>query len=130
MIPSKLVLESGEVFPGFSPEWQEETYFGEVVFSTGMTGYVESLTDPSFSAQILTFTYPLIGNYGVSRSDTWESEKIQVSGVVTGSVSTTPSHWDSECSFLDWLKQQRIPLITGVDTRELTKYLRKKGDVK
>ena len=127
MAPSKLILESGEIFPGFSPDWQKESYFGEVVFSTGMTGYVESLTDPSYAGQILTFTYPLIGNYGVQNSSGWESEKIQASGVVAGSVSSFPSHWDSECSFLDWLKQQKIPLIVGVDTRELTKLLRKKG---
>ncbi|HSX10269.1 MAG TPA: glutamine-hydrolyzing carbamoyl-phosphate synthase small subunit, partial [Chlamydiales bacterium] len=127
MIPSKLILESGEVFPGLSPDWQDDAYFGEVVFSTGMTGYVESLTDPSYAGQILTFTYPLIGNYGVPNSSFWESEKIQASGVVTGWTSPISSHWDSECSFLDWLQQQRVPLITGVDTRELTKSLRKKG---
>lgn len=127
MVPSKLILESGEVFPGFSPDWQEGSYFGEVVFSTGMTGYVESLTDPSFAGQILTFTYPLIGNYGVPSSESWESEKVQAAGVVTGWVNEFPSHWDSECSLLEWLKQQRVPLITGVDTRELTKLLRKKG---
>jgi carbamoyl-phosphate synthase small subunit len=127
MIPSKLILESGEVFPGLSPEWQQSSYFGEVVFSTGMTGYVESLTDPSYAGQILTFTYPLIGNYGVPSSSTWESEKIQAAGVVTGWVNTHPSHWDSEGSFLDWLKEQRVPLITNVDTRALTKLLRKKG---
>jgi carbamoyl-phosphate synthase small subunit len=127
MIPSKLILESGEVFPGFSPDWQKDAYFGEVVFSTGMTGYVESLTDPSYAGQILTFTYPLIGNYGVPSSASWESEKIQVSGVVTGWTCPFPSHWDSELSFLRWLQEQRVPLITGVDTRELTKLLRKKG---
>lgn len=127
MIPSRLILESGETFPGFSPEWQKDSYFGEVVFNTGMTGYVESLTDPSYAGQILTFTYPLIGNYGVPSGSSWESEKIQAAGVVAGNVSHFPSHWDSECSFYEWLEQQRIPLITGVDTRELTKQLRKKG---
>ncbi len=127
MIPSKLILESGEEFPGFSPKWQHEASFGEVVFSTGMTGYVESLTDPSYSGQILTFTYPLIGNYGVPSSSYWESEKIQAAGVVTGWVNPFPSHWDSESSFLKWLEMEKIPLITGVDTRELTKLLRKKG---
>lgn len=127
MIPSKLVLDSGEVFPGFSPEWQKNSYFGEAVFNTGMTGYVESLTDPSYADQILNFTFPLIGNYGVPNSSFWESEKIHAAGVVTGWVSKHSSHWDSECSFLDWLKQQRVPIITGVDTRALTKFLRKKG---
>lgn len=127
MIPSKLVLESGEVFSGFSPAWQKGSYFGEVVFSTGMTGYVESLTDPSYAGQILTFTYPLIGNYGVPNRKTWESEKIQAAGVVTGWTCPFYSHWDSESSFLEWLEEQRIPLITGIDTRQLTKFLRKKG---
>lgn len=127
MIASKLILASGEVFCGFSPAWQKGAYFGEVVFSTGMTGYVESLTDPSFTGQILTFTYPLIGNYGVPNSSFWESDKIQASGVVTGWTSQIASHWQSECSFLDWLQKQQIPLITGIDTRAVTKRLRKQG---
>lgn len=127
MVPSKLVLESGESFPGFSPDWQTGSYFGEVVFSTGMTGYVESLTDPSYAGQILTFTYPLIGNYGVPSKKTWESGKIQAAGVVAGWINQAPSHWDSECSFSEWLQQQKIPLIWNVDTRRLTKLLRKKG---
>lgn len=127
MDPSQLILESGEVFHGFSPSWQDGVYFGEVVFSTGMTGYVESLTDPSYAGQILTFTYPLIGNYGVPDSESWESEKVQASGVVVGIASPWMSHWDANCTFLDWLKEQKVPLITGVDTRSLTKVLRKKG---
>lgn len=127
LAPSKLILSSGEVFPGFSPEWQEDPYFGEVVFTTGMTGYVESLTDPSYAGQILAFTYPLIGNYGVPSRETWESDRIQAAGVVTGHVTERPGHRDAECSFLEWLEQHRTPLITGVDTRELTKRLRASG---
>jgi carbamoyl-phosphate synthase small subunit len=127
MIPSKLVLESGETFPGFSPDWQEGSSFGEVVFSTGMTGYMESLTDPSYAGQILTFTYPLIGNYGVPNNDHWESEKVQTAGVVAAWTSPFPSHWDSECSLISLLKEQKVPLIVGVDTRQITKLLRKKG---
>jgi carbamoyl-phosphate synthase small subunit len=127
LVPSKLLLSTGETFPGFSPSWQEGAYFGEAVFATGMTGYVESLTDPSYAGQILTFTYPLIGNYGVPAKETWESERIQAAGVVTGQVSDVPSHWNSKWSFLEWLKQHQVPLITGVDTRELTKRLRKSG---
>lgn len=127
MVPSQLILESGETFSGFSPEWQQGSFFGEVVFSTGMTGYVESLTDPSYAGQILTFTYPLVGNYGVPDSSTWESGKVQAAGVVTGWVSDFPSHWDSKCSFTQWLQDHKVPLITGVDTRALTKLLRKKG---
>jgi carbamoyl-phosphate synthase small subunit len=125
-VPAKLVLSTGESFPGFAPEWQEGCYFGEAVFTTGMTGYVESLTDPSYAGQILAFTFPLIGNYGVPSRETWESDRVQAAGVVAGSVSEA-SHWDSECSFLEWLEQNRTPLITGVDTRELTKRLRKSG---
>jgi carbamoyl-phosphate synthase small subunit len=127
MIPSKLILASGELFPGYSPFQQTGSFFGEVVFSTGMTGYVESLTDPSYKGQILVFTYPLIGNYGVPPKKTWESDKIQVSGVCMANVSSFTSHWDKERSLIDWLKAENIPWITDVDTRELTKHLRKKG---
>ncbi len=127
MTPSQLVLKSGEIFPGFSPKWQTNTYFGEVVFSTGMTGYVESLTDPSYAGQIFAFTSPLIGNYGVPTSSEWESEKIQASGVVVNWASPIASHHSSHTPFLQWLQSQNIPLITGVDTRALAKTLRKKG---
>ncbi len=127
MIPSQLILESGEIFQGFSPQWQTDAFFGEVVFSTGMTGYIESLTDPSYTGQILTFTYPLIGNYGVPSQETWESHKLQAAGVVTGWTSEMDSHWTSKETFLHWLEKQKVPLITGVDTRALTKLLRKKG---
>jgi len=127
MVPSQLVLKSGEVFPGFSPEWQQGDYFGEVVFTTGMTGYVESLTDPSFAGQILVFTYPLIGNYAVPEKALWESKKIQASGVVVGAAYGGVDHWNGERSFLDWLDKEQVPLLTGVDTRALTKRLRKEG---
>ncbi|MES2272769.1 MAG: glutamine-hydrolyzing carbamoyl-phosphate synthase small subunit [Chlamydiota bacterium] len=129
MIPSRLILESGEVFPGFSPKWQTDVYFGEVVFSTGMTGYVESLTDPSYAGQILTFTYPLIGNYGVPPRDVWESGKIQAAGMVAVSISEAAFHRESESTLLAWLKNQQIPAIANVDTRALTRLLRKKGTV-
>jgi len=124
---SKLHLRSGEIFTGISPDWQEDIYFGEVVFSTGMTGYVESLTDPSYSGQILVFTYPLIGNYGVPQKAKWESEKIHAAGVVVSNTTEFPSHYENEKSFLNWLKDQKIPLITGVDTRALTLRLRDNG---
>lgn len=127
MDASRLVLESGEEFAGLSPSWQKDVYFGEAVFSTGMTGYVESLTDPSYAGQILTFTYPLIGNYGVPRNEMWESAKVQASGVVVGTASPWMGHWDAECTFLQWLEEQKVPLITGVDTRALTKVLRRQG---
>jgi carbamoyl-phosphate synthase small subunit len=127
MIPSKLILQSGEQFPGLSPQWQTGDFFGEVVFTTGMTGYVESLTDPSYAGQILVFTYPLIGNYGVPDSSFWESEKIQASGVVVGTASSSLEHWNGKQSFLDWLAAEQIPLLSNVDTRALTKVLRKNG---
>lgn len=120
-------MADGESFPGFIPAWQKKNHKGEVVFSTGMTGYVESLTDPSYAGQILTFTYPLIGNYGVAGRNTWESDRIHAAGVVTGEVCQTENHAQSEQSFLEWIRQQHIPLITGVDTRSLTKHLRLHG---
>lgn len=124
---AKLLLESGESFQGFSPSWQKEPLFGEAVFTTGMTGYVESLTDPSYAGQILVFTYPLIGNYGVPPRSLWESDRIQARGVVVGDVSLTASHWDSTCTLIQWLEEQRVPLLTGADTRAIAKTLRKKG---
>lgn len=120
-----LTLEDGQIFAGSVPEGQEEA-IGEVVFNTGMTGYVESLTDPSYTNQILVFTYPLIGNYGVEPVD-FESNKIQVSGVAVSEIAMHPSHEDSKYSLLEWLKSQKIPVITEVDTRALTKYLRSRG---
>lgn len=109
---------------------------GEVVFNTGMVGYTESLTDPSYFGQILVQTYPLIGNYGVPSYNItdkfglplhFESEKIQVRGYVVSSLSENFSHWASKMSLDEWLFKQKIPGIEGIDTRELTKKLRKKG---
>lgn len=127
MSPSYLHLENGLVFEGISPKWQQSSLDGEVVFTTGMTGYDLSLTDPSYCGQILVFTFPLIGNYGVPSSDTWESEKIWASGVVINDLCENWSHGKSERSFLQWLKEQNIPVISGVDTRALTKVLREAG---
>ena len=108
---------------------------GEVVFNTGMVGYPESLTDPSYRGQILVFTYPLIGNYGVPSeelnehgfSKNFESENIQVRGVICSQVSDDFSHFAAKKSLSDWMKEQGIPGITGVDTRALTKKLREHG---
>ncbi|MGA8165119.1 MAG: carbamoyl phosphate synthase small subunit [Waddliaceae bacterium] len=127
--PSKLVLESGETFDGRSPCWQQGSFFGEVVFNTGMTGYLEALTDPSYTKQILTFTYPLIGNYGIAPQKFWESDKAHVSGVVVNEACLLWSHHSGEYSLLEWLKEQQIPIITGVDTRALTQALREKETV-
>lgn len=124
--PSKLYLSDGKSFEGLAPQWQAEPFYGEVVFNTGMTGYVESLTDPSYSNQILVFTYPLLGNYGVQLEDV-ESEKVQVSGVVVSQLDLEGSHSQSAKSLLQWLGSQKIPIIIGVDTRALTKHLRSRG---
>lgn len=130
MQESFLVLADGTVFEGMAPGWQQNQFFGEVVFNTGMTGYVESLTDPSYLGQILIFTYPLIGNYGVTNKDTWESDKIHVAGVVVSEACLDWSHKKGSKSLLEWLEENSIPIITEVDTRALTKYLRAKGTMK
>lgn len=128
-LTAQLVLKSGEVFYGEAPAHQEQISFGEVVFNTGMVGYVESLTDPSYAGQILVFTYPLIGNYGVSAAKTWESQKIHVRGAIFSELSPFYSNQTAELSLKDWLREQNIPYMTGVDTRALTKCLREKGVV-
>jgi carbamoyl-phosphate synthase small subunit len=126
-LTAQLVLKSGEVFYGDAPVNQDNIVFGEVVFSTGMVGYVEALTDPSYAGQILVFTYPLIGNYGVSELDTWESKKIHVRGAVFSELSPFYSNHAAQYSLSQWLADQHIPYLTGVDTRALTKCLRTKG---
>ena len=128
-LTAQLILKSGEVFYGEVPAHQEHISFGEVVFNTGMVGYVESLTDPSYSGQILVFTYPLVGNYGVSEADTWESKKIHVRGVIFSELSPFYSNQSAKHSLIQWLSDQNIPYMTGVDTRALTKCLRTKGVV-
>lgn len=124
---SQLRLADGASFSGVSPAWQNQGYIGEVVFNTGMTGYVESLTDPSYAGQILVFTYPLIGNYGALSEGMWESDKIYAAGVVVSEVCVNWSHSASQDSLLTWLEQQNVPIISGVDTRALTKHLRSRG---
>jgi carbamoyl-phosphate synthase small subunit len=128
-LTAQLVLKSGEVFYGEAPVNQDRISFGEVVFNTGMVGYVESLTDPSYSGQILVFTYPLIGNYGVSEPETWESRKIHVRGAIFSELSPFYSNQSAKLSLSKWLSDQNIPYMTGVDTRALTKCLRTKGVV-
>jgi len=129
LLSASLVLESGESFPGQIPLHQTEPCYGEVVFNTGMTGYVEALTDPSYSGQILVFTYPLIGNYGVGAAAQWESSKAHVRGVVMSELTAQHSSHSAELSLTEWLSQQNIPYIVGVDTRALTIRLRKSGVV-
>lgn len=130
---AKLILEDGSVFEGKSFGF-EKSVSGEVVFNTAMTGYPESLTDPSYKGQILTVTYPLVGNYGVPDHERengilkfFESEEIQISALVISDYSFEYSHWNAERSLATWLKDNQIPGIYGIDTRELTKILREKG---
>lgn len=124
--PGYLHLSDKQTFKGNLLNWNKQTITGEVVFNTAMAGYVESLTDPSYSNQILVFTYPLIGNYGVQIKD-FESKKIQVKGVVMSQVSLHPNHAESSKSISEWLKSQNIPILYGVDTRALTLHLRSRG---
>lgn len=108
-----------------------------LVFQTGMVGYPESLTDPSYNRQILVLTYPLIGNYGVPDntmneygfSEKFESSRIWAAGLIVGEYCNTPSHWQSKKTLSDWMREENIPGITGIDTRELTKVLRERGSI-
>lgn len=127
MKPTKLTLQSGEIFYGTSPVGQKPINRGEVVFTTGMTGYVETLTDPSYADQLIVFTYPLIGNYGVTAEHSWESSKIHAAGVIVSEDAPFFSHAKSCYSLREWLRRQNIPLITGIDTRTLTLKIRKHG---
>ena len=129
----KLILENGLEIKGKSFGYPGSTS-GEVVFNTAMTGYPESLTDPSYKGQILILTYPLIGNYGVPSSDSennlltnFESEKIHVSGLIISDYSFDNSHWKSTKSLAQWLGENEIPAIYGVDTRMLTRIIRESG---
>ncbi len=123
---AKLVLEDGTIFEGYS-FGAEKSVSGEVVFNTGMVGYPESLTDPSYKGQILTLTYPLVGNYGVPSKEHFESEKIQTNALIISDYSENYHHWNARHSLQEWLKKENVPAIQGIDTRELTKKLREKG---
>ncbi|MGC9353316.1 MAG: glutamine-hydrolyzing carbamoyl-phosphate synthase small subunit [Mariniphaga sp.] len=132
---AKLILEDGTVFVGKS-FGSEKPVAGEVVFYTAMTGYPESLTDPSYTGQILVSTYPMIGNYGVPYGETeegihkfFESHKLHISGLIIADYSFEFSHWNAEKSLADWLKEYEVPGIFDVDTRALTKILREKGSM-
>uniref|UniRef100_A0A3P9IAK7 carbamoyl-phosphate synthase (ammonia) n=1 Tax=Oryzias latipes TaxID=8090 RepID=A0A3P9IAK7_ORYLA len=129
-----LILEDGTAFSGrlFGAN---VSVSGEVVFQTGMVGYPEALTDPSYRCQLLTLTYPLVGNYGVPKDEAgefglsrwFESRKIQAAALVIGELSENPSHWSSIKSLDQWLKEHGVPGLQGVDTRRLTKKIREKG---
>ena len=132
---ARLILDDGTEFCGWSFGY-EANAVGEVVFNTAMTGYPESLTDPSYAGQILVMTYPLIGNYGVPETGGeplpkfMESERIHVKGLVVADYSEKYSHWNAKESLAEWLKREKIPAITGIDTRRLTKRLRESGVMK
>ena len=129
-----LVLSDGTRFHGRSFGY-EQPVAGEVVFNTAMMGYPESLTDPSYAGQMMTLTYPLVGNYGVppftigndSIATFMESDKIYASAIIVSDYSEQYSHWNAVESLGDWLKREHVPGITGIDTRELTKVLREHG---
>lgn len=124
-IPATLYLADGTSFTGEAFGAPHNTD-GEVVFSTGMVGYPESMTDPSFEGQILVTTYPLIGNYGVP-NDPLESDRIHVRALVVQNYVDDYSHADTEKSLDEWMREEGIPGISGIDTRALTKHLREKG---
>ena len=133
---ARLILEDGTVFEGRSFGY-EGPAAGEVVFNTAMTGYPESLTDPSYEGQILVTTFPLQGNYGVpapdrgepSLSDSFESERIHCRGLVVQDYSWEASHWKSGRTLAKWLEDEKIPAVYDIDTRALTKHLREHGSM-
>ncbi|MDE7154331.1 MAG: glutamine-hydrolyzing carbamoyl-phosphate synthase small subunit [Muribaculaceae bacterium] len=130
-----LILEDGTTFEGKSFGY-EAPAAGEVVFNTAMTGYPESLTDPSYEGQILVTTYPILGNYGVPPcrekddvSEFYESDHIHAKAIVAQDYSWQHSHWQADRSLSEWLIQEKIPGIYDIDTRALTKHLREKGSM-
>lgn len=117
-----LILEDGTIFEG-QAFGADLDVTGEIVFNTGMTGYQESITDQSYNGQILTFTYPLVGNYGINRDD-YESIIPTCKGVVVAEATRRPSNWRSQMTLDEFLKAKKIPGIAGIDTRALTKIIR------
>ena len=130
---ARLILEDGSEYTGRSFGYEGNTN-GEVVFNTGMVGYPETMTDPSYRGQILVCTFPLIGNYGVPGDETengmlknFESDAIHCRALIVADYSEEFSHWNAKKSLGDWMKEQKIPGITGIDTRMLTRKLRDQG---
>src|SRR5512136_2286492 len=123
-----LVLEDGAIYQGNVFGAKREV-LGEVVFATGMTGYQESLTDPSYCGQILVSSYPLIGNYGVNKGDQ-QSTKVQVWGYAVKELCQHPSHRSSENTLDEFMKRDSVPGICGIDTRALIRRIRNKGTMK
>jgi carbamoyl-phosphate synthase small subunit len=132
--PAHLTLEDGTVFSGCLFGARKEAY-GEVVFSTSMVGYPETLTDPSYRGQILCLTYPLVGNYGIPSYNTlldglpnfFESDQIQVQGLIVHEACDAPSHHQSTMTLNEWLAHEGVPGIYGIDTRRLARRLRERG---
>lgn len=134
MKKATLILDDGTRFEGESFGY-DGNVAGEVVFNTAMTGYPESLTDPSYAGQLMVLTYPLVGNYGVPSTREaeggierfMESDRIYASGIIVSDYSERYSHWNAKESLSDWLKREKVPGITGIDTRWLTQILREHG---
>ena len=120
-----MLLEDGAWFPGTAP-LPFETTCAEVVFTTNLSGYQEVFTDPSYLGQLVVMTAPMIGNYGINPEDV-ESDRPRVAGVVVRELSVQPSNWRATGPLLEWLSEARVPLITDVDTRQLTRHIRSKG---
>jgi len=133
-LKAKLILEDGSFFDGFSFGYHQSSA-GEVVFCTGMVGYPQSLTDPSYAGQILVFTYPLIGNYGIHEAEKdehdiplkLESDLIHVKGLIVSEYSVDHNHWHATKSLAEWLHKHKIPALFGIDTRALTLKIRERG---
>lgn len=122
----KLVLEDNSQFEGDSFGAASNSA-GEMVFATGMTGYPESFTDPSYAGQILVLTYPLIGNYGIPDKKFWESDRMHIAGLIVSNYIDTPSHFQSKMTLGQWLKDSHVPALEIKDTRFLAQKLRDKG---
>ncbi|MEO9170972.1 MAG: carbamoyl-phosphate synthase domain-containing protein, partial [Candidatus Baltobacteraceae bacterium] len=125
--PAALFLADGSRFDGHGLAC-EGLALGEAVFYTGMTGYEEALTDPSYAGQLLTFTYPMIGNYGIS-GQAAQYERACVAGAIVKQISFHPSHRLSVGTLPSWLDEQRVPTLTGADTRAITIALREHGTI-
>nr|YP_009509198.1 carbamoyl phosphate synthase small subunit [Gracilaria vermiculophylla]AXI96848.1 carbamoyl phosphate synthase small subunit [Gracilaria vermiculophylla]QXU75062.1 carbamoyl phosphate synthase small subunit [Gracilaria vermiculophylla]WDZ67907.1 carbamoyl phosphate synthase small subunit [Gracilaria vermiculophylla] len=127
LYPAILVLKDGKFYRGWTL-LNSIMSFGEVVFNTGMTGYQEIMTDPSYAEQIITFTYPEIGNTGINYEDN-ESNKIHIKGIVAKNLCFSPNNWRKQESFINYILKNQIPHIFGIDTRALTKHLRTTGSM-
>src|SRR5438046_2672064 len=121
-----LILEDGTRFEGLSFGYEGPTA-GELVFCTGMVGYPEALTDASYAGQILTMTYPVIGNYGVPEAGLWEDDHIHVAALIVSNYIETPSHAQSTMNLGTWLRREQVPALEIKDTRQLTRHIRTQG---